>query len=63
MAGGFDFAAVAIILAGISFGMVGLILAGSALFPEVAEQYKRRIPNILIGLILVGVSSALVAAF
>ena len=59
----FDFSGVAIILAGISFGMCGLILAGSALFPEVAEQYKRRIPNILIGLILVGVSTALVAAF
>ena len=59
----FDFAGVALILAGLSFGMIGLVLAGSGIFPDVAERYRRQIPNILIGLILVAVSSVLVAAF
>ena len=58
----FDFSGLAIVLAGISFGLAGVILAGSMLFPETAEKYKRMIPNVLLGLVLVGISSAIVGA-
>ncbi len=59
----FDFSSIAIIFAGLSFGMVGLIMAGSALFPEQSERYKRMIPNIIIGLIIVSVAGVLIGAF
>jgi len=58
----FDFKGLAIVLAGISFGLIGLVMAGAAFFPEIAEQYKRHIPTVITGLILVGVSSAIIAA-
>ncbi|MGC1378246.1 MAG: hypothetical protein WA821_18590 [Anaerolineales bacterium] len=61
-AASFDFKALAIVFAGISFGLIGLIMAGSALFPEVAEQYKRHIPTVITGLILVAVATTIVGA-
>ena len=60
----FDFKGLAIILATISFGLCGLMLAGSVLFPEQAEKAKRtHIPNIFIGLILVAISATVLAFF
>ncbi len=58
----FDFKGLSIILAGISFGLIGLVMAASALFPEIAEQYKRHIPTVITGLILVAVASTIVGA-
>lgn len=58
-----DFQGIGVIMAGISFGGIGVIMAGSFLFAEQAEQYKRQIPAVLVGLILIMVSSVLVAAF
>jgi hypothetical protein len=63
MAGGFNFQGVGIILAGISLGGIGMIMAGGFLFAEQAEQYKRQIPMVLGGLVLIAVSGILVAAF
>ena len=58
----FNFKGLAVILAGISFGLIGLVMAASAFFPEIAEQYKRNIPTVITGLILVAVSSTIVAS-
>jgi hypothetical protein len=60
---GFDFTSVAVILAGISFGGIGMVMAGYFLFPETAEKYKRQLPMVLGGLILLGVANSLLAAF
>lgn len=43
----------AALLAGISFGILGIILIGAPLWPQLAEQAKRNIVTILLGLILV----------
>jgi hypothetical protein len=59
----FDFTSVALILAGISFGGIGMVMAGYFLFPDTAEKYKRQLPMVLGGLILLGVANALIAAF
>ena len=58
----FDFQTLAIALASISLGGIGAIMAGYFLFPETAEKYKKQIPTVLIGLILVVISSVLVGA-
>ncbi len=56
----FDFTGLAIILAGISLGGIGVVMAGAFFFPEIAERYKRQIPTVLTGLVLVGVSAVIV---
>jgi len=58
-----DYKGIAIALAVISIGMAGVMMAGAMLWPEQAERYKGQIPTVLIGLVLVGISSSLVAAF
>ncbi len=58
----FNFQGLAILLAGISIGLIGAIMAGSAFWPELAERYKRQITNVIIGVILVALASAIVAA-
>lgn len=58
----FDFSSLAVGLAAISLGLVGTIMAGSMLFPEVAERYKQRIPTILIGVVIVAVAGFILAA-
>jgi hypothetical protein len=56
----FDFTGLAIVLAGISLAGIGVVMAGAFLFPESAERYKRQIPTVLTGLILVGVGAVIV---
>jgi hypothetical protein len=58
----FDFQGLAIMMAGISLGLIGVIMAGGALFPQIAEQYKQQINNVIVGIILVGVAGAIVGA-
>jgi len=54
----FDFAGLALGLAAISLGLAGTILAGSSLFPELAETAKRTwIPNTITGLVVVGIAA------
>lgn len=60
----FDFAQLALILAGISFGMIGVLMAGVVLFSEWAERAKREyLPQVITGLILVGISSLITSFF
>ncbi|RLC90482.1 MAG: hypothetical protein DRI77_14750 [Chloroflexi bacterium] len=56
----FDFQTLGIGLAGISLGGIGMIMAGYFLFPETAERYKKQIPTVMIGLVLVAVSGAII---
>ena len=59
----FDFQTLGLALGGISLGIAGVILAGSALFPELAENAKRTwIPNTITGLVVLGVSAFIIAA-
>jgi hypothetical protein len=60
--GSFDFQGLAIALAGISLGGIGAIMAGYFLFPEIAERYKKQIPTVIIGLVLVAISGVLISA-
>ena len=58
-----DFTAMAKGLAVISIGLIGVIMAAGAFFPQQAEQYKKQLLNVIIGLVLVGISTALVGFF
>ncbi len=58
----FDFKGLALALAVISLGLIGVVMAGGALFPEQAEQYKRHIPGVITGLILVSAASFIVSS-
>lgn len=59
---GFNFQPLAILLAGISLGLIGVALAGSAFWPEQAERYKRQITTVIVGVILVTLATTIVAA-
>lgn len=60
----FDFGSLAIGLAAISLGMIGVLMAGIALFGEWAEHAKRTwLPSVIIGLVLVGVASTIIGFF
>lgn len=60
----YDFMPIGIIVGAISLGIAGVILAGSALFPELAENAKRTwIPNTIIGLVVIGISGFIIASF
>ena len=50
-------------LAVLSIGVIGVILAGSALWPEVAEKYKKNIPTVIIGCIMVSIAGTLIGFF
>lgn len=54
----FDFKALGLAMAAISFGLIGVLMAGAAFFGEAAERAKRTwLPVTIQGLILIGVSS------
>lgn len=59
----FDFQTLAFAFAGISLSLIGVLLAGSAMFPELAETAKRTwLPNVIIGLVIIGVASFILGA-
>jgi len=58
-----DFIAMAKGLAVISIGLIGVIMAGAAFFPQQAEQYKKQLLNVIVGLVLVGAATAMVGYF
>lgn len=58
-----NFQGIATALATISLGLAGVIMAGSMLFPQAAAQYKRQIPDVIIGLILVAIATFVVSSF
>ena len=54
----FNFKALGLAMAAISFGLIGVLMAGAAFFGEAAERAKRTwLPVTIQGLILIGVSS------
>lgn len=59
----FDFQAAAFGLAVLSTAGIGVIMAGSFLWPDQTERYKKMIPQILVGLILTVVASTLIGFF
>ncbi len=58
----FNFQSLASALALVSLGLAGAVMAGSMLFPEAASRYKRQIPDVIIGLILVAASSYIIGS-
>lgn len=59
----FDFTELAKGLAMLSIGGIGVMMVGSFLWPDAAEQYKKQIRNVVIGLILVAIPAAFVGYF
>ena len=52
-----------IILAGVSLGGIGAMMAGAFLFPEWAERAKQRtLPTVILGLALLGVAGIILSA-
>lgn len=49
----FNFQGLANAFAAVSLGIAGAVMAGSMLFPETAAKYKRQIPDVIIGLVIV----------
>jgi hypothetical protein len=59
----FDFMALALVLAAVSLGGMGVILAGTFLFPTWSAQImKTQLPYVIIGVILIGVSGLIIAS-
>jgi len=58
----FNFQGLANALALVSLGLAGAIMAGSMLFPEAAARYKRQIPDVIVGIILVGAAGYIIGS-
>jgi len=56
----FNFQGLANALALVSLGLAGAIMAGSMLFPDAAARYKRAVPDVITGLILVAASTYII---
>jgi xanthine/uracil permease len=54
---------IALILAAFSLTFTGVMMAGSSLWPQQAEQFKKQIPNIITGVVIVVIASGLIDAF
>lgn len=59
----FNFQGIANALALVSFGLAGAVMAGGMLFPQAASQYKRQLPDVIVGLILVSAASYIIGQF
>jgi len=59
----FDFQTAAIGLAILSTAGIGVIMTGSFLWPDQTERYKKMIPQVIVGLILVAIASTLIGFF
>ena len=58
-----DFTGIAKGLAVISFGIIGVMLILGPFFPNEVEKYKKQIINVILGLVFVGISTAVVGFF
>ncbi len=56
-----QFLSIALGLAAISFGIIGVMLAGAALWPEQAAQYRSHIGNVIFGLVLIVIAGIIIA--
>ncbi len=52
-----------LLFGGISLAMGGLLMTAQWLAPELTQQYKRQIPDIIRGLVLVLIASTIMAIF
>ena len=59
----FDFQTAAFGLAILSMAGIGVIMAGSFLWPDQTERYKKMIPQVIVGLILTAIASTLIGFF
>jgi hypothetical protein len=59
----FDFQTAAFGLAVLSMAGIGVIMAGSFLWPDQTERYKKMIPQIIVGLILTAIATTLIGFF
>jgi hypothetical protein len=59
----FDFQTAALGLALLSTAGIGVIMAGSFLWPDQTERYKKMMPQVIVGLILVAIASTLIGFF
>jgi len=59
----FDFRTAAFGLGVLSMAGIGVIMAGSFLWPDQTERYKKMIPQIIVGLILTIIASTLIGFF
>ena len=58
-----DFTGLAKGLAVVSFGLIGVMLVLGPFFPNEVEKYKKQLINVILGLVFVGISTALVGFF
>lgn len=57
----FDFQGLGLLIAGVSFGLIGIIMAGAAFFGDQAERAKRTwLPTTISGLVLIGIGGAII---
>ena len=59
----FDFMSIAIILGGISVGLIGIALVGNMLWPEWAQKAQKSLQSMIIGFILLAIGAAIIEAF
>jgi hypothetical protein len=58
----FDFMNLAIILGGISISLIGVMYAGSMLWPEQAERAKPFISLVITGIVLIAIGAGIIEA-
>lgn len=57
----FDFEGLGLLIAGVSFGLIGVLMAGAAFFGDQAERAKRTwLPTSIGGLVLIGIAGAII---
>ena len=59
----FDFMSIAIVLGGISIGLMGIAFVGNMLWPEWAQKAKQSLQTLIIGFILLAIGAGIINAF
>jgi hypothetical protein len=59
----FDFMSIAIILGGVSIGLIGVAMVGNMLWPEWANKSKQSLQTLIVGFILLAIGAAIIEAF
>lgn len=58
-----DFQTIGLSMAGVSFGIIAVMMIAAGIFPEEAGKYKKLIGTVVSGLLLLMVSGLIVSAF
>jgi hypothetical protein len=59
----FDFMSLAIVLGGVSIGLIGVAFVGNMLWPEWAQKAKQSLQTLIVGFILLAIGAAIIEAF